>query len=320
MKTSKMKPQTQIRDFDSYYELIEYFSTEQKCIEHLATIRWNGKPECPYCQHDHVYHLKGANRRWKCAKCRKHFSVRVGTIFEDSNIPLRKWFLAIYLITSHKKGISSCQLARDLKLTQKSAWFLLHRVRHGFTPEIGLRFTKTVEIDETLVGGRERNKHANKRSRDSIGGFVNAKIPVLGIIERGGKVFAIPVKDIRRKTMLPIVKDLVAGGTKIYTDDNPTYDGLRYPYYHHAVNHSAREYVSGDVHTNNIESFWAIVKRTIYGIYHKVSEKHLAKYINECTFRFNNRELSEGSRFDVLLANSQGRLDYVTLTGAKEAK
>lgn len=309
-----MKRLKLLRDFDSLYELMEHFTTEEKCVNHLAHIRWQGKPTCPYCDHDHAYEMNvtGRGKRWKCAECRKQFSVRVGTVFEESKIPLKKWFVAIYLITSHKKGISSHQLARDLKVTQKTAWFLLHRVRHCYAPDLEI-FTGPVELDETWVGGKEKNKHADKKVKGSHGRPALSKTPVFGIFQRGGKVFALPVKDTTASDLFPVLRERVETGVHVYTDDWRSYRGLKHEYQHHIINHRASEYVRGDVHTQNIESFWALLKRGILGIYHQVSPKHLDKYVNEFTFRFNNRDMTEGSRFDILLANTNGRLDYKTL-------
>ena len=303
----KAKKTKDLRDFDSFFELVNYFDTEEKCIQYLAQMRWNGQAQCPYCEHNVTYELKGKTRRWKCASCRQQFSVRVGTIFEDSKIALRKWFFAIYLVTAHKKGISSHQLGRDLKLTQKTAWFMLQRIRLAFAPEEDIKLGNTVEIDETYVGGKESNKHKSKRTPNTQGRSTKTKTPVLGIIERDGKVFAVPVENTKGKTILPIINAKVEPGTKVYTDEWTPYRALNKNFEHSFVQHSADQYVDGIVHTNSMESFWALFKRGIIGIYHQTSDKHLHHYVNEFTFRFNNRKLSEGSRFDVLIANTNNK-------------
>lgn len=304
-----------LRDFDSLFQLLDYFTTEEKCEAHLAAIRWNGEPVCPYCESTKVNTLKGATARYKCYGCRKQFSVKVGTIFHDSKLSLRKWFVAIYLVTAHKKGISSHQLGRDLNITQKAAWHVLQRIREVYN-ENAEKFTNVVEVDETFIGGKEGNKHADKKTKGAQGG--SNQTPVLGILERNGKVYATPVVNRQAKTLVPIMVDKVEAGATIYTDEHRSYRSLHQNFTHSFVCHNAKEYVRGEVHTNGIENFWSLLKRGIDGIYHQVSDKHLERYVNEFTFRYNNRNLSEGSKFDVALANGTNkRLSYKELVHGK---
>lgn len=300
------------RQFDSLIELVTAIPDEQTAIDHFRAIRWRDGAFCPHCGSAKVYHFSD-KRTHKCGDCRQRFSIKVGTIFEDTKIPLRKWFMAIWLITSHKKGIASTQLAKDIKVTQKTAWFMLHRLRFAATTKsFNRQLAGTVEADETFVGGKEKNKHASKRQNKGRGGV--GKAIVFGMKERDGELRTMTVDDLKAKTVQSAIRENVAYGSNVMTDEHLGYSGLQGDYMHHAVNHSVGEYVRHFiVHTNGIESVWALLKRQIIGIHHWVSEKHLSRYLGEMTWRFNRREFSEGSRMNALLASTDGQLTYKAL-------
>ena len=301
-----------IKQFDNLMQMMAAFPDEQSAIDHLRAIRWADGAYCPHCGSTKVYHFSD-DRTHKCGDCRKRFSIKVGTIFEDSKLPLRKWFMAVWLITSHKKGIASTQLAKDIGVTQKSAWFMLHRLRHAArTPSFNRPLTGEVEVDETFVGGKEKNKHAVQRTGGKQGG--KGKEAVLGILERGGELRTGVTPNLRARTVQDAIRDNVAPGTALMTDDHPGFSGLSADFHHHAVNHSAGEYVRHYVlHTNGIESVWALFKRQIIGTHHYLSPKHLSRYLSEMTWRFNRRESGEGDRVNALLNQVAGRLTYKEL-------
>ena len=305
--------------FKSLTEMLARFPDEQSCIDHLTAIRWRARPFCPHCGSTKVYNF--SNRRThKCGDCRQKFSIKVGTIFEDSKIPLHKWFMAIYLITAHKKGISSIQLGKDIGVTQKTAWFMNHRLREATkTKAFTAPLKNTIEVDETYVGGKEKNKHQNKRTRGTQGHSLKTKSPVVALVERGGDVRAFHVEDTQRRTLHGLIEQNVALGAKVNTDEYPAYRGLDTFYLHGSVNHVGGKYVLGEVHTNTIEGFFFGFKRGIFGIYHHVSKKHLQRYLDEFSMRYNHRDEDNGTGFVSLLINCNGRLTYKGLTANDEA-
>lgn len=299
-------------------EAIRYFSDEQVCIDTIAALRWPNGPICPKCGDKEHYYLS-TQKRWKCKKCAKQFSVKVGTIFEDSPISLDKWLTALWMLVNCKNGISSYEIARDFGITQKSAWFVLHRLRlalqNGSTMKLGGE-GKEIEADETFIGGKARNMHAAKRRvRITARGFKD-KTVVMGILERGGEVRVAHVPTRRKKDVQAHIRAHVAAESALYTDALLSYDGLRRDFAHNVIDH-AEKYVDGRVHTNGLENFWSLLKRGISGSYVSVEPFHLFRYLDEQAFRYNNRELeNDGERFQLALSQIAGkRLTFSEVTG-----
>ncbi|TJY37713.1 IS1595 family transposase [Pontimicrobium aquaticum] len=308
-------------NFKSLPQLLDYFKEESTCLEYYAQIRWNGKPVCPHCDSERVY---TTNRGYKCAnnECYKKFTVKVGTIFHNSKISLRIWFAAIYLATTHKKGISSVQLAIDLGITQKTAWFVLHRIREMLkekAPQM-LGENNMVEVDEAYIGGKESNKHISKRRSFEDKNLTNEGKPfrdkkiVVGLIERNGNVVLKHVPKADANNMVAFINKHVPEGSTVYSDEASVYRKLHKTYTHESVKHALSIYVEGSVHTNTIENFWSVLKRGLYGIYHQVSEKHLERYLDEFSARFNTRSLTSQERFEKFLVDSESILSYKRLT------
>lgn len=294
-------------EFNSIIELVRVFKDEQTCINHLEILRWNGNVVSPFDESSKVYKCK--DNKYRCKNTGKYFNVKTNTLFDNTKVCLQTWFMAIFLVTGHKKGISSLQLGRDLNVTQKTAWFMLQRIRNCFGIENNTDLNNEVEIDETYVGGKNKNRHNDKKIDNSQGRSLKDKTPVLGMIERQGKVVAMQVEDTKAKTIIPEIVNIVKDAI-VYTDEYLSYRSLQRIYDHNFVKHNQGQYVDGRIHTNTIEGFWSLLKRGIFGIYHFTSKKHLQKYVDEFVFRYNTRGNTDSSRFNLLLANSTNRLTY----------
>lgn len=300
-------------EFKSIFDLLKAFPTEQSCIDHLERLRWAGVVVSPFDAASKVY--KCAGNKYKCKNTGKYFNVRTNTIFDNTKIPLQKWFLALYVFSSHKKGISSHQLAKDISVTQKSAWFLLHRLRYAFDhPNFKQSVGNIVEIDECGIGGQSYYKHANKKVKNEEGATISGKTSVIGMIERGGNVKAMVIADRTKETLIPIIYENVKLDSIVMTDELIAYQNLDKHFEHYSVNHSAKQFVNEMAHTNGIENFWSHLKRGIDGIYHSISKEHLQSYVDEFVLRFNTRKFGTQGRFDFILsAVSNKRLTYKNL-------
>jgi len=306
-------------------DAMAYFSDQDNAIRFLAELRWPDGVKCPHCGADDPGFLK-SRRIWKCRKCHRQFSIKVGTIFEDSPLGLDKWLPALWMLANSKNGISSYEMARALHVTQKTAWFMLGRIRAAMAYAGGDPFTGEVEMDESFLGGKFHNMHLSKRKRlggqDARGSHRRTKVPVFGVLERPkgkngvSRVRTTVVNDSSADAVLGRVEAIVKHGSRVYTDEDVAFSVLEHRYLRAAINH-ARAYVRGRVHTNGIENFWSLLKRTIKGTYVSVDPFHVVRYLNEQVFRFNNRRASDGDRFIAVVDSLLGkRLTWNELTGA----
>jgi transposase-like protein len=321
MNTKKTAPKTLL-------EAVLHFADLDTCHAHLANIKWtDGKVTCPACAGQEIGNI-ASRRMYQCkAKgCRKQFSVKVDTIFEDSPLPLNKWFVAVWSITNAKNGISSCELARALGVTQKSAWHMLHRVRHAMQAGTFQKFAGEVESDETYVGGLAKNMHASRRKQAIHGTGGVGKAIVHGLLERhtpkskSGKkvsqVKAAVIPDVTGRTLYPILHDSIESGSHLYTDTLTAYRRMKSKaFIHERIDH-AEAYVNGNCHTNSMENFWSLFKRAVKGTYVSVDAPHLNRYVGEQVFRFNERDGTDADRFAAIMPGVVGkRLTYDALIG-----
>jgi transposase-like protein len=269
-------------------QVYKQFPTQKDCIKHLEKVRWNDIPVCPYCN-SKKQSPAPKEQRYHCNGCNTTYSVTVGTIFHKTKCDLQKWFLAISLTLNAKKGISARQLARDIEVTKDTAWYMLMRIRKTFVDDAEL-LEGIIEVDETYVGGKNRNRHKDKKTEGGQGRGGDDKTAVVGTLQRDGKVKAQKVKDVSRKTLHGIVKQNVKEGSQLMTDEWKSYNGLALLYGHEVVRHAMNEYVNGACHTNTLEGFWSLLKRGVIGQYHYVTPLYLNQYINEFCFRYNNRK------------------------------
>jgi transposase-like protein len=302
-------------------EAMIYFADKQHSHDFIVSLRWADGVTCPHCGGSEQWFIK-TRLIWRCKACNKQFSVKVGTIFEDSALGLDKWLCAIWMIANAKNGISSYEIGRALGMTQKSAWFVLHRIRYAMTQGTIEKLSGTVEADETYVGGKAENMHKWERlcmgvqGRGTVG-----KAIVFGVLQRNtkeekSKVKTRVVKNTRKATLQPEIRRSVEAGSTLYTDALQSYNGMD-EFVHQSIDH-ATEYVRGNIHTNGIENYWSLFKRSLRGTYVTCGVDHLVSYLDEQTFRFNNRVLTDGERFNIVLGSVAGkRLTYKQLI-AKE--
>ena len=306
------------RRFNSLIDIVLYFDTPKKCKAAIAQARWeNGDVVCPYCGKHHCYSCKDG--RYRCPECERSFNVTVGTIFENTKVSLVKWFMAMYLISSHKKGVSSHQLGRDIHVTQKTAWFMLQKIRTLYAQDDSVALEGEVECDEMYLGGREKNKHASKHVEGTQGKSLKTKSAIFGMSERTGRTAAFAVADTKAETLRQYIAQFCADNAVIFTDESNCYKGLDKHYTHKIINHSELEFSKDGITTNTIEGFWGHFKRMVFGTYHFVSKGYLQAYIDEVVYRWNTRKASESERFCHMFVMSLGICSYADVKALKAA-
>jgi transposase-like protein len=301
-------------------EAVLYFASPENCREYLVAHRWLDGVACPQCGSKKVLFQPKYNR-WQCGS--KHdlrqFTAKTGTIFEDSPLGLDKWLMAMWMVVNCKNGVSSYEIHKAVGVTQKSAWFMDHRIREALGMTSKNKLSGEVEADETFIGGKARNMHKKAHERRITGSGPKDKVAVMGILERGGQVRTIVVPNRKKTVLQGEVRKHVEAGSALYTDFLLSYEGLDSDYVHQVVDHAV-EYVNGRVHTNGLENFWSLLKRTINGTYVSIEPFHLFRYLDEQTFRYTHRKLTDGERFSLAVHGVVGkRLTYQGLTGKAAA-
>lgn len=297
--------------FSSPIEIIQQLSDEKKAIKCLEKWRWPDGVRCPHCGFQKVFRYK-TRQIFKCNSCKAQFTAKIGTIFESSRLPMVKWFLAIYYNGCTKKGISSHQLAKDIQVTQKTAWFILQRIRQTMKQDPSDKLENVVELDESFVGGKNKNRHKHKKVKYGRDRDYKDKVPVLGMVQRDGKVKTFVIPKRRAKYIHPLIRDHIKPGATLYTDEFDGYCGMQ-EYNHAAINHASNQYRKDDICTNRMEGFWTQLKRSLYGIYHRVTPKYLQRYTDEACFRYNTRHMKQGEIFRLLMSNINNRISLKQL-------
>ena len=308
-----------MKKFDTILDLLDTFPNDTECRKHLEGLLWmDGKPTCPHCGNKERNYRFFKRNIFGCAGCKKQFSVTTGTIFHSSHIPLRKWFVTVFLFTVHKKSISAHQLAKDLHVTVKTAWFMIHRIRTAIqTQSFGKPMTDKVTVDESMWGAKARNIHYNKRPKYNQGRKGEHKLKIFTMVEDSGRAKSVFVQDFAGSTLKPIIYHYVEKGTTIQSDEYRAYSGLsRKGYVHIKCDHGRHQYVAENgANTNKCENYYSNMKRLFHGCYHHLTAKHIQKYLDEYDFRYNTRSYSNDERFNLALSLGRVRLTYKHLIG-----
>lgn len=308
--------------FNSIIELVSYFSSDEKCLKHIEQWRWNGEPECIRCGCKKLYDFKSTGitkNRFKCSKCYYQFTATTGTIFHSRKVPLVKWFSAIYFNSFSKKGISSYQLAKAISVTQKTSWYMLTKIREAYKDDDGTQLAGVVMADETFVGGKNKNRHIDKKAKYVPGRDFPDKVAVLGLVEMEGKARLFAIPNTSKEIIHPIVFNNVKKGSTFVSDEWRTYLEMGTHYDHQMVDHGRRQFRNDcGFSTNAVEGLWGIVKRTYNGTYHNMSKKHIQRYMDEIAFRYNTRHMSTEERLNLVMGRISFKLTQKDIINEKE--